>query len=109
MDVNGFIAGMQVAIHEDLAVDDWFNFDSNPYVNKDDILGDAHYLATAYFVEPSIICNGGRSQADFDAQGSGTQLSFQAGPEPTENYLTVAPMEKSEAVKKVCIRIWFIP
>ena len=37
------------------------------------------YLTTMYFVDPSIICAGGRSQEQFDSQGTGDRLVIQVG------------------------------
>ena len=35
------------------------------------------YLTTLYFVDPNIICAGGRTQEMFDTQGTGDRLSIQ--------------------------------
>jgi len=35
------------------------------------------YLTTMYFVDPSIICNGGRSKDMFEDQGTGDRLVIQ--------------------------------
>lgn len=35
------------------------------------------YLTTMYFVDPQIICNGGRTQDMFDTQGTGDRLLIQ--------------------------------
>ena len=37
------------------------------------------YLTTMYFVDPSIICAGGRTQEQFDSQGTGDRLVIQVG------------------------------
>jgi hypothetical protein len=37
------------------------------------------YYTTAYFVDPAVICNGGRSGADFATHGTGDRLLFQNG------------------------------
>jgi charged multivesicular body protein 7 len=52
------------------------------------------WVVTAYFVDPSTICTTGRSQAEFETEGTGTQLSFQNG--PTASSLMTIPMEESE-------------
>ena len=59
------------------------------------------YLTTVYFVNPKIICTTGRSQADFDTQGTGTNLMFQNGPNFRDEYLVVAPDKESKAVADV--------
>ena len=35
------------------------------------------YITTMYFVDPDIICNGGRTQEQFDNQGTGDRLVIQ--------------------------------
>ena len=35
------------------------------------------YLTSMYFVDPSIICAGGRTQEQFDSQGTGDRLVVQ--------------------------------
>ena len=35
------------------------------------------YLTTIYFTDTNIICNGGRSQDEFDSQGTGDRLIVQ--------------------------------
>ena len=35
------------------------------------------YLTTMYFVDPSLICSGGRTQDQFDSQGTGDRLVVQ--------------------------------
>ena len=35
------------------------------------------YLTTMYFVDPNIICAGGRTQDMFDTQGTGDRLIIQ--------------------------------
>ena len=35
------------------------------------------YLTTMYFVDPNIICSGGRTQEMFDTQGTGDRLIIQ--------------------------------
>ena len=53
------------------------------------------YLTTAYFVDPNIICNGGRTQEDFDIQGTGNVLLIQTGTTP--EHLYAAPLTASDA------------
>ena len=53
------------------------------------------YLTTAYFVDPNIICNGGRTQEDFDRDGTGNVLLIQTGPTP--EHLYAAPLTASDA------------
>ena len=53
------------------------------------------YLTTAYFVDPNIICNGGRTQEDFDRDGTGNVLLIQTGQTP--EHLYAAPLTASDA------------
>ena len=58
-------------------------------------LGEDVYLTTAYFVDPSSICQGGRDQAAFDVEGTGNRLWFQNG--PTIKDIHMAPLTVAEA------------
>ena len=51
-------------------------------IQPGDFFGGVVYFTTAYFVDPAVICNGGRSQLQFQAQGTGDRLLFQTGPTP---------------------------
>merc|ERR1711981_1296070 len=95
-DVNGFIAGMQSVVPlEDTFNDEFYKFSSQPWYIPDNVNGVEVYLTTAYFVDPEIICDGGRSQADFDRDGTGYALFFQSGPDPT--WLYESPLTAAEA------------
>ena len=51
--------------------------------------GSPAYFTTAYYVNPEIICEGGRSEAEFKSQGLGDRLLFQ-----TSDGYYAAPMTK---------------
>ena len=97
-DVNGFIAGMHSVVSERFTDNDkYVPFgNGNPWFRPAVLNGDDVYLATAYFVDPDLICGSGRTQDQFDTQGTGDRLLFQTGPT-----LTVAPMTAEEAKKEV--------
>ena len=57
------------------------------------------YFATVYFVDPAIICNGGRTEEEFAAQGTGDRLSLQGG--PTSADLITVPLNESEILQDV--------
>ena len=59
------------------------------------IFGQEVYLATAYFVDPTTICDGGRTQGDYNAQGTGYGLFFQNGDQITD--IIEAPLTVDEA------------
>jgi len=93
-DVSGYIAGMQSVVPiEDAHNDQYYKFSTSPMYNLDDGVG--AYLTTAYFVDPSIICDGGRTQEDFDRDGTGYVLFFQNGETPADLY--AAPLTAAEA------------
>ena len=48
-------------------------------------------MTTAYFVSPDIICSSGRTQSEFDVEGTGNTLLFQNGPSTQD--LTAAPLD----------------
>ena len=117
-DVNGFIAGMQSIVFKkfiqgpyDFAGSNWYHSDnvlgkaiesritiqeSHSIIQQSNFdLGEDAYLTTAYFIDPSSICQGGRDQAAFDVEGTGNRLWFQNG--PTIKDMHVAPLTVAEA------------
>ena len=52
-----------------------------------------------YFVEPSTICTTGRTQEEFDAQGTGYMMAMQNG--PTAETLEIAPANYEDALQSV--------
>ena len=52
-------------------------------------------MTTAYFVDPYIICTKGRTQSDFDRDGTGYALYFQVGPTPLQ--IQATPLTENEA------------
>ena len=48
----------------------------SPWYRSDNIFGEDAYLTTAYFVNPDVICSTGRTQSDFDVEGTGNTLLF---------------------------------
>jgi hypothetical protein len=61
------------------------------------------YVTTAYFVDPSTICTTGRTQEQFDADGTGTDILFQNGPSFAPENLIRAPQTEDEIVAEVSI------
>ena len=71
----------------------------NIFRYREDVLfGEKAYLTTAYFVSPSVICTG-RSQAEFDTEGTGNILLFQNG--ETSMDTIEAPADLDEANNNV--------
>ena len=85
-DGNGFIAGVQNVVPVALTDDDKFPFSTSEWYTKGKFFGQDVYYASVYFVDPAIICNGGRTQGEFDAQGTGDRILFQNGPTPDSVY-----------------------
>ncbi|RUS88544.1 hypothetical protein EGW08_003720, partial [Elysia chlorotica] len=80
-DVNGFIAGIQHGSSREVYGNLGFpSVKLQPPFN----LVDNRYVLTAYFVDPSTICTSGRTQADFDSDGTGTGLWIQNGSTPDQ-------------------------
>ena len=104
MDGNGFIAGMQSAVPLDKTADEaFYDFSQVSYYQEGDFFGNDVYYVTAYFVDPSIICNGGRSQAQFDAEGTGNRIAIQAGPTPAD--VEVIPLEEAGLADSVSFNL----
>ena len=95
-DVNGYIAGMQSVVPKDKTFNDkYFEFSTCKLYNQDVINGVEVYVTTAYFVDPTVICEVGRTQKEFDRDGTGDALFFQNGPTP-KNF-EAAPLSAQEA------------
>ena len=113
-DGNGFIAGVQNVVPEELALEEFYPFSTSPWYKKADFFGkpviicfeiiiftqlvNPHvyfkaYFSTAYFVDPAIICTGGRTQAEFDLEGTGNRIALQHGPGALD--AMIIPLEES--------------
>ena len=101
MDGNGFIAGMQTVVMKTTVQNDtsFPMYENNPYYVADDWFGEEAFYATVYFVDTEIICNGGRTQEEFDDQGTGYRISFQNG--PTNMDLDFIPLTKDDMLGDV--------
>lgn len=110
-DANGYIAGMQFGIPKNDVNDanTSFSYDNSPAFQHDKIFGEEEvYFLTAYFVDPSIICNGGRTREQYLQDGTGTGLYLQNGPDPIKDSKKVPVYEKdvegTKWVKGGCFR-----
>ena len=101
LDGNGFIAGIQTVAMKEFALDEVFNFTNSPYYVLGDWNGEEAYFTTAYFVDTAIICNGGRTEEEFQSEGTGNRLSFQNG--PTNVDLQEIPLTKDEMLGNVSV------
>lgn len=99
-DGNGFIAGIQTIVPKDKALNDQYHqFSTDKFYQTGSFFGDEVYFATTYFVDPSIICNGGRTQSEFDNQGTGNLIAMQTG--PTIADLHYPPLTQDDAMGSV--------
>ena len=65
------------------------------------------YYTTTYFVDPEIICNGGRSQIEFNQQGTGYRIAMQNGPDPLSDLVEI-PLSQADMNNEVKINTHFI-
>lgn len=94
-DAAGFVAGHQSVVPVDKTFgDQYYNFAASPMYERGMFFDQEVYFTTAYFVDPELICTTGRTQDDFDNDGTGDRLVFQAG---EGNYLA-APLTEQEAI-----------
>ncbi|GBN55867.1 hypothetical protein AVEN_87233-1, partial [Araneus ventricosus] len=72
-----------------------FSFERSSAYQLDKILGEEEvYFITTYFVDPNIICNGGRTKLQYEDQGVGTGLWIQNGTNPLRDSVQVPLYEK---------------
>ncbi|XP_019628073.1 PREDICTED: uncharacterized protein LOC109472673 [Branchiostoma belcheri] len=95
-DKNGYIAGMQMGVYKsDLPSDGSIppSRITPPWIEdrSKDML-----LLTAYFIQPSKICRAGRTDAEYQAEGTGTGLYIQTGPNSTSDVMA-APLRQADA------------
>jgi len=93
-DDAGYIAGTQsgmLAANVDESVNP---VAANAYYQPGDFFGEAAWFTTVYFVDPAVICNGGRSADEFNAEGTGDRVLVQVGPTP-DNFVDV-PLTQAE-------------
>merc|ERR1712055_522239 len=80
-DDAGYIAGIQSVLLLSLNNDP--SLTTNPAYQLDWWYGHQEaYFTTAYFVDPTIICGGGRSSDEWESQGTGDRLMVQVGETP---------------------------
>ena len=107
LDGNGFIAGIQSVVMKEYTLDDQFyNFSNNSYYILGDWNGEEAYFVTVYFVDTAIICNGGRTEEEFQSEGTGNRLAFQNG--PTNMDLQEIPLTKDEMLGNVSETGYFV-
>ena len=94
-DDAGYIAGSQSGLLVSNVDEDKYSFASSPVYQLSDFFGVPAYYTTAYFVDPAIICAGGRTEDQVNAQGLGDRLLIQSG--PTADTVVDIPLTQAEA------------
>jgi charged multivesicular body protein 7 len=91
-DVNGYIAGMQTM----LPASDYTPHPGTrvPTFVKYAVNGVDYWVVSAWFVDPAIICKGGRTPDQYQQQGTGDRLLLQIG--QTMKDMLVIPMQESD-------------
>jgi len=98
-DVNGVIAGVQAWFPQDEILNNTENkvrYYKVPMYQNVTVENKKYFVLTAYFVDPSIICEGGRSESALTTEGTGTGLWFQNGATPAD--LLFVPKNRTEAI-----------
>jgi len=93
-DVNGIIAGIQTSVPKS----QW-EYPPSTMLGHPIIDDGVNYVLTAYFVDPRIICNGGRTSHDLTTQGTGTGLYIQNGTDPINHLITI-PHDEQETQER---------
>ncbi|KAF6026212.1 hypothetical protein EB796_015481 [Bugula neritina] len=93
LDKNGFIAGIQAGIPKTTDYPRKQNEKYHTFLEEVD-----KWVITIYFVEPATICTTGRSQSQFDSQGTGTLLAIQNG--PSSSHLMRIPLRESQVTSQ---------
>ena len=81
-DDAGYIAGTQSVLPLQYIDTTIVDFTGNPAYQLDMWYDQEAYFTTAYFVDPALICGGGRSSDEWEAQGTGDRLMVQVGETP---------------------------
>ncbi|XP_035683055.1 uncharacterized protein LOC118420366 [Branchiostoma floridae] len=106
-DKNGYIAGLQMGVLKS-------ELPSNGSIPPEQItppwIEDTDkdmWLLTAYFIPPDDICSDGRTEAEYQEEGTGTDLYIQTGPDPTSDIMAIplqqADLEGSEWTEGKCV------
>ncbi|XP_060599048.1 uncharacterized protein LOC132752700 isoform X2 [Ruditapes philippinarum] len=87
-DVAGYIAGIQIGWPANFNPNP-NNYPFGPLTNSPVVKDNGYHYVTAYFVDPSTICNGGRNACQFHTEGTGTGLWIQNGTNPVAHSITI--------------------
>jgi hypothetical protein len=96
-DVQGVIAGLQIYLPQnELLFNKELEIEKIPMYQKAKMDGRDYFVVTTYFVDPAIICDGGRPESELQSVGTGTDVYYQNGPSP--NHLHHLPHRREEAI-----------
>jgi len=94
-DEAGYIAGVQ-SVFLDSAMDPTFgDLATIPAYVAGTFFEEKAWFTTAYFVDPAVICAGGRTEDQWNSQGTGDRLWIQVGETP-DNFVKI-PLTQAEA------------
>merc|ERR1719186_85043 len=94
-DEAGYIAGVQSVILKSAVDVSFWDPETIPAYVSGTFFDQEAWLTTAYFVDPALICAGGRTQDQWNKQGTGDRIWVQVGETP-DNFVKI-PLSKSEA------------
>jgi len=94
-DDAGYIAGSQSVLPLEHIDSSLVDLSVQPAYQLDMWYDQEAYFATAYFVDPAVICAGGRSSEEWESQGTGDRLIVQVGETP-DSLLNI-PLTREEA------------
>jgi len=95
---NGHIAGVQMGIPASMAKTQYYKFDQQKMFNRDTIAGIDAYILTAYFVDPSTICQSTGDNKNLKNDAVGTGLWLQNGADPIRDSFS-SPLDQSDLPK----------
>merc|ERR1739838_442806 len=94
-DDAGYLAGSQSVLPLEHIDSSLVDLSVQPAYQLDMWYDQEAYFATAYFVDPAVICAGGRSSEQWESQGTGDRLIVQVGETPDS--LLKIPLTREEA------------
>jgi len=94
-DDAGYIAGSQSVVPTQYVDSSLVDLSVMPAYQLDQWYDQPAYFSTVYFVDPALICAGGRTAEQWEEQGTGDRLLVQYGPDPALS-LSI-PLTQSEA------------
>lgn len=99
-DKNGVIAGIQAYFPQNEVINPKGNyrFDRTGMLQNMTLNNKTYFVATAYFIQPDLICSEGRNETDLSKDGTGTGLWFQNGATPSD--LITVPLKRGDAIRE---------